>query len=303
MKQAIVTGSNGFIGSAVIKKLLENKIEVLSISRKKNNVINPNSNNNLLTQIYLDLKNIDLLPKEISNNNWPIGNECVFYNFAWSGSQKLMDGTIEDQLLNVKYSANSVKIASQIGCCKFINSGSIEESFAEHHIKKFWSTHKFKSNNVNYAISKIASRNMCNLLAYLNKIDYVHTRFSAVIDKDLKGSGYISDVLRKIKNDQPYENPSNEGLFDIIDIEDLSNAYYFLGINGINKIDYFIGSGFPQKLVDYFVCFENLIKHNKLTPLKTYDEFDYFSVSDFTRETKLNLTDSYINVIQKINKS
>lgn len=303
MKQAIVTGSSGYIGSAVIKKLLENKIEVLSVSRKKDNVINPNSSHNLLKHVYLDLNNIDLLPREISNNNWSIGKECVFYNFAWSGSQKLMDGTIEDQLLNVKYSANSVKVASQIGCSKFINSGSIEESFVENHINKFWNTQKFKSNNVNYAISKLASRNMCNLLAYLNKIDYVHTRFSAAIDKDLKGAGYILDVIRKIKNGQPYENPSNEGLFDIIDLEDLSNAYYLLGINGINKIDYFIGSGFPRKLVDYFLYFENLVKHNKLTPLKTYNEFEYFNVSDLTRETKLDLTDSYINIIQKINKS
>jgi nucleoside-diphosphate-sugar epimerase len=166
-----------------------------------------------------------------------------------------MDGTIENQLFNVTYLANSVKIASQLGCCKFINSGSIEESFAEEYLKNSWQSKNFNSNNGNYAVSKIASRNMCKLLAYLNKIDYVHTRISAVIDRDFIGKGYIPTVFKKIINNESFEKPINEGLFDIIDIEDLANAYYLLGINGRNKIDYFIGSGSPQKLVDYFDCF------------------------------------------------
>jgi len=210
-----------------------------------------------------------------------------------------MDGTIENQLFNVTYLANSVKIASQLGCCKFINSGSIEESFAEEYLKNSWQSKNFNSNNGNYAVSKIASRNMCKLLAYLNKIDYVHTRISAVIDRDFIGKGYIPTVFKKIINNESFEKPINEGLFDIIDIEDLANAYYLLGINGRNKIDYFIGSGSPQKLVYYFDCFYNLSKHGKVIPQKKYEEFDYFNVSNLKKDTKLDLTDSFINFINK----
>jgi len=74
MKKAIVIGANGYIGSAVVQKLLENKIEVLSISRKRRNDIYSNANHEKLTQIFLDLKNIELLPQEILNNNWIVGN-------------------------------------------------------------------------------------------------------------------------------------------------------------------------------------------------------------------------------------
>ena len=157
----------------------------------------------------------------------------------------------------------------------------------------------FNTNNGNYAVSKIASRNMCKLLAYLNKIDYVHTRISAVIDKDLKGQGYISNVFKKIINNESYEKPLNEGLFDIIDLEDVANAYYLLGINGKNKIDYFIGSGSPQKLVDYFEGFYNFLKHGKIIPQKKYKEFEFFNVSDLKKDTKLDLTDSFINIVNK----
>ncbi len=300
MKKAIVIGANGYIGSAVVKKLLENDIEVLSISRRSEPLFNPISTVDRHTNIFLDLEKIDLLPDEILRHKWTVGSDCVFYNFAWSGSKRLMDGTIEDQLNNVTYLSNSVNIASQIGCSKFIDSGSIEESFAKEYLENSWFDKSFDSNNENYAVSKIASKNMCMLLAYLNKIDYVHTRISAVIDRDLNGNGYISGIFKKILNNESYQKPLNEGYFDIIDLEDLANAYYLLGIYGKNKFDYFIGSGFPQKLVDYFDIFYNLKKHGKVISKKKYETSKHFDVSYFKNDTGLDLSHSFANCINKI---
>jgi nucleoside-diphosphate-sugar epimerase len=303
MKKAIVIGANGYIGSAVVKKLLENDIEVLSISRRSESVFNPNSTHDSHTNLFLDLKQVDLLPDEISRHKWTVGSDCVFYNFAWSGSEKLMDGTIEDQLNNVTYISNSVKIASQLGCSKFINSGSIEESFAENYLVNSWNKDQFNSNNGNYAVSKIATRNMCKLLGYLNKIDYVHTRISAVVDVNLKNQGYISSVFKKILNNESYEEPINKQFFDIIDLDDLANAYFLLGVNGRNKVDYFIGSGIPQKLDDYFQIFNNYLKTGKFDNYKQYDHLKCFDCSDLKIDTGLDLTNSFQKVINKIKKS
>lgn len=302
MKKAIIIGANGYIGSATLRKLLENNVEILAISRQGDDQFFANFNLHKynLTHINLDLKDIQELPRIIEEKKWTIGDECVFYNFAWSGLERLMDGTIEDQLINVTYLSNSLKIASQLGCSKFINSGSIEESFAEIFLKKSWNLIKFPTKNGNYAASKIAARNMCKLLGYLYKIDYVHTRISAVIDKNLSGQGYIENVFRKILKNESYERPENENLFDILDIDDVALAYYLLGIYGKNKVDYFIGSGFPIKLLDYFENFANWYKLGVLPQKKYYKENEIFNTALLKRDTGLDLKDSFEKAINKI---
>ena len=110
------------------------------------------------------------------------------------------------------------------------------------------------------------------MTAYLEKIDYIHTRLSVPLSSDLSVGGYIPQTLKKIVQNQDYDMPKNEQLFDIISSKDVASAYYLLGLKGLNKFDYYIGYGDPIKLSDYFFQFEKYIKGISL------DEFDY---SDF----------------------
>ena len=125
MKKAIVTGASGLIGHNVINELLSNGVKVLAIGRKERVSFDLYKTNSLndLSYCQLDLENIDLLPQKVDEIGWSPEESCVFYHFAWSGSKTLTDGTIDDQLKNVSYSANAVKIAKKLGCIKFINSG------------------------------------------------------------------------------------------------------------------------------------------------------------------------------------
>ena len=301
MKKAIVLGANGFVGKRVVKELVSNNIDVLAITRQMpNSYINDLNGFVNFTHLCLDSKQIFSLPDEIEKLEWSIGNECVFYNFCWEGSNRLMDGSIEEQLSNVILLSNSIKVASKIGCSKYIDSGSIEETFAEIYLDKYWGEKSFSSSNGNYAVSKLATRDMSNLLGYLNKIDYVHTRFSACLDKDLSNEGYISHVFKKIlSGDTNYETPLNQNLFDIIDIDDLSKAYYLLGLYGKNKVDYFIGSGIPQKIKDYFEIFVKTVNREEVT-FKKYNDCEYFNSDLLLRDTGLDLKKSLLNLLTKI---
>lgn len=302
MKKAIVIGSNGFVGSALIEVLIKNNIDVLAVSRNMSNEVQlKTKNNNLFNFIILDQARISELPTLIQKLKWEVGPECVFYNFAWSGENRLMDGSIEIQLMNVSHLANSVKVASLLGCKKFINPGSIEESFAENYLSSKWGLGEFNSNNAYYAVSKIASKNMSKLMGYLYKIDYVHTRFSAALDSKLTNGGYISRVFSKILSGEiNYDKSLNKNLFDLIDLDDLADAYYLIGLYGKNKSDYFIGSGNPQMLEDYF---ENLIHyktHRKMLPSKNYPNSNQFNSTLLLKDTGLNMATSFDKLIKKI---
>lgn len=300
MKKAIVTGANGYIGKSVVSALINNNVDVLAITRQFGSSISKIDDPfNRITYLSLDLKDISSLPEHLSKISWDIGDDCVFFHFAWEGDSRLMDGSIEKQMQNVTICSNSVITASKLGCKKFINSGTIEETIAEDFLSKSWVNKNYGFQNGNYAIAKIAARNMAKLVAYLNKIDYVHVRFSVAIDSKLSGSGYISAVFKNILDGLSYEKPANTGLFDIIDLEDLANAFYKIGLVGRNKDDFFIGSGFPKRLEEYFELFKLWNKSGKYSSNNNATN-QIFDTVLLNKSLGINLEASFYNLLKKI---
>lgn len=303
MKKAIVAGATGYIGRYVVQELLKNNIEVLAIGRRKKSELNSEIRKVIEQTTYceLDVRNISLLPRILKDIDWQTSENCVFYNFAWSGFNRLTDGTVEEQTKNVTFVANSVVVAKEIGCVKFINAGSIEESYVEEYLLHDWKNTSYHSSHDLYAISKLSARNMCKLLAYLNKIDYVHTRVSVLVDQSLSGNGFVNTNFRHIKEAAEFIPANNQSLFDIIDIEDAAKAYYALGLYGKNKADYFIGSGSPKRLNDYFRLFQSYI-NKEVDSLDTANSFSskFFDTQDLQNDTGLDFINSFERLIKKI---
>tara|TARA_B100000925_G_scaffold73535_1_gene51563 strand:- start:24075 stop:24977 length:903 start_codon:yes stop_codon:yes gene_type:complete len=275
IEKAIITGGAGLVGQSLARYLAKQNIDVLCLGRKQLSTEDIKKIfGNGISYLKLDLKNIDDLENKIEKLNWIPGNNCIFYHFAWSGVDRLTDGNIEDQLKNVAFSADAIKVAKKIGCLKFVNSGTIEETYADWHLIK---KSKYNSSQANYAMAKLAARDMCKMVAYLEKINYIHTRLSVPLSPDLSKGGYVPQTLKKIISQDEYVAPENEQLFDIVSTEDASLAYYKIGLKGLNNSDYYIGYGKPIVLKDYFSQFENYIKG---LPIIEKDYSDIFS-SDF----------------------
>jgi len=295
MKKAIITGASGLVGRSVARYLATNGINVLCLGRQH---LASEHVNELFGKgveyIQLEMENITELPEKINHLNWKVDHDCVFYNFAWSGVKNLTDGNFEDQLKNAIFSSLVVKIAKKMGCLKFINSGTLEETYAEWHLKN---NLPYSSAQGDYAIAKLATRDMCAMVAYLEKIDYVHTRLSVPLSPDLSIGGYIPKTLKKIVDKKNYEPPKNDQLFDIIFTHDVAEAYYLIGLHGKNKADYFIGSGKPTKLIDYFKQFK------QATMGITIEEKDYSSIysSEFFNTDDLRNDTGFISTTNQFN--
>lgn len=310
MHKAIISGASGLIGSTVTRELLSHGIKVLALGRKHWKDIEPNklvvSNN--LQYMQIEMSDIHTLPSKIREIAWDPGRS-VFYNFAWSGVNRLTDGDVEDQIKNVTFCSKAIEIAKEIGCKKFVNAGSIEETFAERYLAFDVLKRAYHSTHDIYAISKLGARDLCKMVAYLKKIDYVHTRLSVPIDMNLTPLGYVSSVLHSILNGEDYDSPSNGQLFDLTPLEDIANAYYLIGQNGKNKADYFIGTGKPNVLSNYFAIFQNIVEG------KDRDNIEYpslhellltkedFSIDDLVRDTGFTPTSSFEDFSKKVVKS
>ena len=295
INKAIITGGAGLVGQYLARYLASKDVDVLCIGRSNLSQVDVNKKfGKGVTYLQLEMKYISELDEKIDNINWQPGHNCIFYHFAWSGAQRLTDGSAEVQLENVTFSSMAIKTAKNIGCSKFINSGTIEETYAEWHLDQ---GSKFISSQSNYAIAKLASRDMCLMTAYLEKIDYIHTRLSVPLSPDLSMGGYIPQTLKKIISKDSYALPENEQLFDIVSTKDIALAYYLLGLKGKNKSNYFIGCGKPIILKDYFLQFEKYI--NGLN-LEHSDYSDIFSSNFFQTKSIFNDT-GFVPLCNKYN--
>jgi nucleoside-diphosphate-sugar epimerase len=298
MKKAIITGSTGLVGSALASYLFKKGIDILCLGRRHLSASEKVSlfGSDQIPYLVLGMEDILSLPEEIERINWTTGESCVFYNFAWGGIDRLTDGEFKDQFINVTYCANAVLSAKRLRCQKFVNSGTVEESFVEAFLREKDKGGTYNSTQSSYALSKLAARDMCKMVAYLEKIDYIHTRLSVPLDSGLTKGGYVRSVLLKIKEGRAYERPKNNQFFDIILLEDVVHAYYLIGLKGKNKSDYFIGTSQYRTLNQYFELFENYKKGNYFREGKeksSFEKNEIFSIEDLVRDTGFSLSVSF----------
>ncbi len=304
MNKAIIAGSTGLIGTSVARYLSSIGIEVLCLGRK-------NLDNKQAAQyfgensVYLQMPmhNLDLLPEISTSIGWTLSENTVFYNFSWCGINRLTDGDFRNQISNAVWAAEAVKIAKKMNCTKFINSGSIEETYIENYMNGPRSSY-YSSDQTNYGLAKLAARDLCKMVAYIEKIDYIHTRLSVPLASDLSKNSYINLTLRKILNKEKYELPKSERLYDLVLLEDVSLAYSLIGQKGKNKADYFIGTGKAATLKEHFEIFSQLNYERKNNNFKANYNLDnvFFNVKSITQDTGFVATRGLHDLIFKAQK-
>lgn len=302
MEKAIITGATGLVGTAVAKYFSALGIETLCLGRK---AISTNDISRLFgvgaRYIRLEMADIASLEARASSTGWSTGAQCVFFNFAWGGEKKLTDGCFGKQLDNAIHASSAVKIAKKLGCIKFVNLGTLEETFVENFLNQN-NEYSCQSTQSNYALAKIASRDLCKLVAYLEKIDYVHTRVSVPLAPDLSRGTYVAATLKRIIDGEQYEEPTNKQLFDIIFLDDLARAFYLIGLSGKNKADYFIGNSRLITLMHHFEIAKSIVNgsYSDTSDIDDVANFRSVNTEELYQDTGFVATIKFQDIIKKL---
>ncbi len=293
MRTAIIAGGNGLIGRALAAELAAARIPVLVLgtSEKIHNRLRELKNTDI--DYYQVPREEDWLEKTIhAIGNKGVSDESVFFNLAWRGKEKLVDGCIADQMRNVGHSCELVKLAKRVGSKKYVASGSMEEVVIDRLINgNLWLNGNQATNPNWYGLAKMSAKMQSEFEAYQQKIDFCYARISIVINKSLQTHKYVEQSLKDLVRDPELPIPKNKEMCNISSSDEIARQLVAIGKYGLNKRVYILGTGEVASLYEHFAKFARIAHPNLNVLTSDYNpDINLLKKNDF--ETKYLVEDT-----------
>lgn len=246
MKNVIVTGANGFIGSTLVNNLLKEGVKVVAIDISFAVPRIPDCDQVVKLEVGLD--DLEMLKSLI-----PAGEYDAMYHLAWVGVNGPSKADPTVQLNNIQLGINCAQLCKSIGVKKLLCAGTVAEQ-AVHSLSKLTQT----SGGMMYGVAKHCAHLMME--DYCKNIGQciVWMQFSNIYGVGNKTGNLVSYTLGELlKGDVATFGPAAQP-YDFIYVDDLLEAVYRLGNSETKKTCYYIGSGSPRILKEYLLVIGEL---------------------------------------------
>ena len=245
MKNVIVTGSNGFLGSTLINKLVDSGIRVLAIDVSFEPSHLPDTD--LITKLETFITGVDDLLAKV-----PKGEYDAFYHFAWAGVNGAVKANPIAQIKNIEMATICMTVCKQIGCKKFLCAGTI----AEQAINSLPFLEK-TSGGMMYGVAKHCTHLMLENYSKNIGQPFVWMQLSNIYGPGNKTGNLVSYTLGELfAGNSPAFGPANQP-YDFVSVADTIEAIKRLGEKDTPKNAYYIGSGSPRLLKEYLLAIGN----------------------------------------------
>lgn len=249
MKKAIVSGANGFVGSAVVRELINNDYNVMALVNNGNADRLPIDER--IKVVSFDIRNPLDYKREIEG----FGAD-TFYHFAWSGSAGQARADIRLQLNNALWTIECVKFAKEIGCKRFINAGSIME--IETYRAAFSSGNRPGLGYI-YGSGKLVAHTMCKSVAANIGIELLWGMITNAYGPGEMSPRMVNTTIRKCINNEAPQFTAGTQNYDFVYIDDVARAFRLIGENGKSFCEYTIGSGNAKPLKEFLLEMKSAI--------------------------------------------
>jgi UDP-glucose 4-epimerase len=264
--KAIVTGADGFVGSYVVKELLNYGYDVVAVDLG----LKPRrlDSSEHLHYVSLSIDRIDelrgLAPEVV-------GSDVVFH-FAWRGSAgpERCDETI--QLNNALMTAKCLREAASIGVKRFVCAGTIME-FETNQV--IYEQESKPGMPYIYGAGKTIAHEICKPIANDLHIDLIWAYITNTYGVGESSPRFLNSTIRKIIHGESLEFTSGTQNYDFIYVTDVAKAFRLLGEKGKANKGYIIGSGAAKPLREFI---EEIIIELKPTIPAKFGDVPYTGV-------------------------
>lgn len=249
VKNVIVTGANGFIGSAVVKELLKAGYRVYAMIH--NGHKDQLQESPLLHCISCDLQSLKVLSENLPQQRY----DCM-YHFAWAGSAGNARGDTVLQMQNVQWMIDLLQAAGTLRCPRIICSGSIVEHET---MEAVYGSKKVLGTGNIYGAGKIAAHIMGMAVAYKMGIELVWGSITNAYGPGEKSPRLINTTIQKCLKGISPEFTSGTQNYDFVYIDDVARAFRLIGEKGKPYKEYLIGSSAAKPLKDFLLEMQETI--------------------------------------------
>ena len=248
MKSAIVNGSLGSIGLALIHQLLKRGIKVYAVAFPGDPRIERIPKEAIV--IPCDMTKIDQLTEQIKE---PVD---AFFHLAWAGT---IGPGRDDMLLqtqNIRCAIEAAKTARDLNCEVFVGVGSQ----AEHgriEGKVTASAPCFPTNG--YGMAKLCAGQMTRVVCRQLGLRHVWARVLSVYGANDGPLSVISILIDKLLKGEKPALTAGEQMWDYLYAEDAGDALCCMAESGRDGAIYPVGSGQIRPLREYFSVLRDAI--------------------------------------------
>ncbi len=179
MKKVMVSGANGFIGSALVRELAAHQIKVAALDMEghQDQIVE----SDLVTYYPFSLDRAGELEDSIQERDFD-----TFYHFAWAD--------VSLQLRNAQWTADCLCLAKRLGCTRFVNAGSIMELET---VRVVFSGGSRPGSGYIYGAGKLAAHTVCKSVAVSIGIDLIQAMITNAYGPGERSPRLVNSSIRK----------------------------------------------------------------------------------------------------------
>ena len=301
INNAIVTGSTGMIGRALVRTLTAENIRVYALKGPGFPLNDEVFENPLVTVIDADISDTVAAAKSIPE-------KCdALFHFAWLGT---FGGNRDDAYLqndNIKFTIDACRLAEMTGCSVFVGAGSQAECGA---ITEKLTPNTLGNPQTGYGIAKFAAGKLSKLYCENHNIRHCWTRILSVYGVGMNPDTLLPSAIKKVLNHEHCGFTKGEQDWDYLYCDDCALAFLRIAENGVHGKTYPIGSGNTRKLREFIetACYETDknadISFGEIPYNKNQAMYLCADISELTADTgfvpQINFRDGIKKVIDEI---
>lgn len=278
----IITGATGFVGQALVNQLILEKNQVYVLVRNETKIPCEWKENELATILFAEMNTYNKIADYIKERDFD-----VFIHLAWDGTSGMKRADAELQLNNVRYCCDAVRLASALGCKKFLNAGSIMEYEAMKLIPQDASEPGM--GNI-YSTAKLTADFMAKATAIKEKINYNNIIISNIYGAGEKSQRFLNTTLRKLMNNESIPLTHGEQLYDFIYVTDAVKAIIRVAQSDVIRNEsVYIGNSSQKHLKEFILEMKDVVGSTSellfgkvpfCGALLSYNEFDTSKLED-----------------------
>lgn len=277
MKKVIVTGASGFIGKALVKRLLKDNVEVWAIVRNKDKL--SDLENNRLKIIIANFEEYLDLERKITERDF----DC-FYHFAWDGCG-YSSNDYDVQYKNIKYTCDALLLAVKLKCQKFCFPESSHEYLKDE---------DGDLSNI-YGIIKTSTKNILKKMSKENNIMYLGVIFANVFGIGDYSNRSANIIIKKLMKNEDLDLIKGDNFHEWTYIDDAINAILIITKEGNSGESYFVGRKKLFTFKEILKIAKEALNSKSRLNFGKYKELSYIDYSEINTELIYKETSFSIN--------